>query len=248
MTLEVSQAPVLAVENLHVRYSGVSAVAGVSLCVNAGEIVALLGPNGAGKTSLLRSISGAVPYQAGRVRLRGQDVTGQRPDQMLRRGLAHILEGRHMFGGMSVDENLRLGGTIRHRGPDLEGDLQQIYASFPVLAEKRHQKAAFLSGGQQQVVAIARALMSRPSVLLLDEPSIGLAPVMLETVASIIQWAHAELHVALLLVDQHTALALALAERCYVMVRGQLVLDTPAAALRDGTLLKETYLGAGVLD
>jgi branched-chain amino acid transport system ATP-binding protein len=236
----------LTVDGLVVRYGGVSAVRGVDLNVQPGEMVALLGPNGAGKSSLLRCVSGAVPASGGRVRIGVRDITNRRPDQILRFGLAHVLEGRQIFGAMTVEENLRLGATIRRDPGGVEEDLQQLYERFPALSAKLHQRAMFLSGGQQQMVAIARAVLSRPRILLLDEPSLGLAPVMLEAVTEIISWSHQHFHTGLLIVEQHTALALDIASRCYVMVRGTIVAERPSAELADGSVLHKAYLGAAL--
>lgn len=235
----------LEVENLTVRYGGVNAVTGVSMRVLPGEVVAILGPNGAGKTSLLRAISGAVPAHRGTIRVGGRDATGRRPDQILRLGCAHVLEGRHMFGGMTVEKNLHLGATIRRDRDAVEADIARLYEEFPILHEKRRQHAMFLSGGQQQLLAICRALLSRPRVLLLDEPSLGLAPVMIEGVANAIGWAHEQLGATVLIVEQHTAMALTLSQRCYVMVRGRIVLEAPADELRENDTLEKVYLGAG---
>jgi branched-chain amino acid transport system ATP-binding protein len=227
----------LDVRRLTVRYGGVRALDEVSLHVAPGETVALLGPNGAGKTTILRALSGATATADGTVTSYGRDLTGRRPDQVLRAGVAHVLEGRHMFGGLSVLRNLELGATIRRDRPRVREDIERLMAAFPVLAAKSGESAMRLSGGQQQVVAIARAVMSRPSVLMLDEPSLGLAPVMLDAVAEIVAWAKA-----------HTALALSLAQRCYVLVRGSVVAQAAAEDLRDGTLLQRAYLGADVPD
>jgi branched-chain amino acid transport system ATP-binding protein len=236
---------ILEVEGVSVQYGGVKAVSDASLRVMKGELVAVLGPNGAGKTSLLRAISGAVPPNRGTIRIGGKEATRRRPDQILRLGCAHVLEGRHIFGPMTVEENLRLGATIRDDPDGVEADLTRLYESFPILNEKRHQHGMFLSGGQQQLLAICRALLSRPRILLLDEPSLGLAPVMLEGVANAIAWAHQELGASVLIVEQHTAMALALTQRCYVMVRGRVVLEAPSEDLVDGRILEQVYLGAG---
>jgi branched-chain amino acid transport system ATP-binding protein len=234
----------LDVRRLTVRYGGVRALDEVSLHVAPGETVALLGPNGAGKTTILRALSGATAVADGTVTSYGRDLTGRRPEQVLRAGVAHVLEGRHMFGGLSVLRNLELGATIRRDRPQVREDIERLMAAFPVLAAKSAESAMRLSGGQQQVVAIARAVMSRPQVLMLDEPSLGLAPVMLDAVAEIVAWAKAELSTSILLVEQHTALALSLAQRCYVLVRGSVVAQAAADDLRDGTLLQRAYLGA----
>jgi branched-chain amino acid transport system ATP-binding protein len=235
----------LDVEGLEVRYGGVLAVRGVTVHVDAAECVVLLGPNGAGKTSLMRCVSGAVPPTRGRVQVGGVDITRCRPDQVLSAGLAHVLEGRHLFGTMTVENNLRLGATLRRDRDGIEADLVRLYESFPALGGKRRQLAQQLSGGQQQMVAIGRAMMGRPRVLLLDEPSLGLAPVMLEAVADIVSWANQELGIAVLVVEQHISLGLAITTRAYAMVRGRIALEAPSADLVDGRLLEETYLGAG---
>jgi ABC-type branched-subunit amino acid transport system ATPase component len=238
--------PALEVTDLTVRYGGVRALDRVSLSVLPGETVALLGPNGAGKTTLLRTLSGAAAAEGGSVRTYGTDITGRRPDQVLRSGVAHVLEGRHMFGGLSVQRNLELGATIRRDRPAVRDDMERLVDAFPVLRSKATERAMRLSGGQQQMVAITRALISRPRVLLLDEPSLGLAPVMLDAVAEIIAWAKAEFATSILLVEQHTALALSLARRCYVLVRGHVVAEALADDLRDGALLQQAYLGTEV--
>lgn len=235
--------PALDAHEVSVRYGGVVAVRGVTLSIANGEVVTVLGPNGAGKSSLLRCISGAEPAYRGRVRIAGRDITNKRPDQILHSGLAHVLEGRQIFAGMTVEENLRLGGTIRHDKRQLEDDIRRLYDTVPMLRDKRRVRAMFLSGGQQQMLAIGRALLSRPSVLLLDEPSLGIAPVMLEAVANLIAWVNEQLGVSILLVEQHTALALAVATRCYVMVRGRVVREGIAADFVDGSQLQQLYLG-----
>jgi len=241
----VSGSHALEVEQLRVHYGGIAAVNGVSLYVELGEMIAILGPNGAGKTTLLRTISGALQPSQGKVRVNGRDATKKRPDQILRMGCAHVLEGRHMFGGLSVEDNLRLGATIRDDRAGVEEDVERLFDHFPILREKREQHAMFLSGGQQQLLAICRALMARPDILMLDEPSLGLAPVMIEHVANAISWAHEELGAAVVIVEQHTAMALALATRAYVIVRGAIVLDAPSEELREGDRLQQIYLGAG---
>jgi branched-chain amino acid transport system ATP-binding protein len=238
----------LEVDKLTVRYGGVRALDGVSLHIAPGETVALLGPNGAGKTTTLRALSGATATESGTVWSYGLDITGRRPDEILRSGVAHVLEGRQMFGGLSVLRNLELGATIRRDKAGVREDIERLMTAFPVLRVKSAESAMRLSGGQQQMVAIARAIMSRPKVLLLDEPSLGLAPVMLDAVAEIVAWAKAEFSTSILLVEQHTALALSLAQRCYVLVRGTVVHQAAADDLRDGTaFVQEAYLGAGLL-
>lgn len=233
----------LTVDGLLVRYGATSAVRGVSLNVQSGEMVALLGPNGAGKSSLLRCISGAVSASGGHISIGDREITNKRPDQILRLGLAHVLEGRQVFGPMTVEENLLLGATIRKDPDGVQADLQQMYQRFPVLASKRQQHAMFLSGGQQQMLAIARAMLSRPRILLLDEPSLGLAPVMLEAITDIVSWSHEHFHTSVLIVEQHTALALEIASRCYMMVHGLIVGEWLSSELADGTLLQQAYLG-----
>jgi len=229
----------LEVQRLTVRFDGFTAVDDVSLAVRAGEAVALLGPNGAGKSTTLRAIHGLLRPQAGAIRFDGQDVTALPVHERVRRGLALVPEGRELFGAMTVDENLDLG-WIRGRGSPAAARAR-VHALFPVLAQRRGQAAGTLSGGEQQMLAIGRALMAQPRLLMLDEPSLGLAPravdVLYDALAALVQDG-----LTLLLVEQHIAEALALAHRGYVMVAGRVLLDGSAAALLGDEALRRAYL------
>jgi len=238
----------LSVANLEVVYHQVVLVLrDVSLEVGPGEIVALLGPNGAGKTTTLRAITGLLDIHDGRatkgaVTLDGEDITRAAATRAVGLGLAQVMEGRRVLAEMTVEENLRAGAYAR--SGDLRDDLERWYARFPILGERRARPAGYLSGGEQQMLAIARALMSRPRYLLLDEPSLGLAPRIVAEVAALIREVHAE-GVAVLLVEQNAALALSLADRAYVMEGGKIVARGAAAELREDQDIQEFYLGMG---
>ena len=231
-------------DGLSVAYGAVQALSGVSLNVARGECVALLGANGAGKTTLLRAISGLVKPQAGKVLLGDIDLARVVPEQRVRMGLAHAPERRRIFPGLSVLENLEVA-TAGWRGfrESIEADLDRVFALFPRLKERRAQLGWSLSGGEQQMLAIGRALMSRPTVLLLDEPSLGLAPLLSEEVyAQLATIIGAGL--TMLIVEQNTAMALSVASRAYVLEHGQVVLEGAAAELLDHPRVREAYLGA----
>jgi branched-chain amino acid transport system ATP-binding protein len=237
----VSSAPLLAVEDLSVRYGQVEALHGVSLEVHPGEIVALIGSNGAGKSTTLRAISGMIRSERGRVIFNGEDIAKLRSDQIVRRGLAHIPEGRQIFGDQSVFDNLLLGGI------SLETRASRTLAEheirrFPVLFERRSQKAGTLSGGEQQMLAISRGLMSRPKMLLLDEPSMGLAPLLVRQVAQTILDLHAQ-GVTMLLVEQMASMALAVADRAYVLQNGVVRLAGSSASVAHNPEVVRLYLG-----
>ena len=228
---------------LHVGYGDAPALLDVSIAVGAGEIVAVLGPNGAGKTTLVNAIARLLPIAAGTLLLDGRDVTRESAMEMSRLGVALIPEGRGLFAGMTVEENLELGCYRREaRGRRADG-LARVYAMFPVLGLRRRQIAGTLSGGQQQMVAIGRALMARPRLLLIDEPSLGLAPVVVAQVFEAIGAIHRE-GVAILLVEQNAALALAMASRAYVMEGGRIVADGSTAELASRPDIRAAYLGA----
>lgn len=235
--------PVLSVENLEVRHGAIAAVRGVSLHASAGETVAILGANGAGKSSTLMAIAGALRPAAGRVRLNGTDITGARPERIIRLGLATVPETRDVFPDLTVRENLTLGSYIRRDDrAGVAADEARMFALFPRLAERAGQAAGTLSGGEQQMLVIARALMSRPRVLLLDEPSLGLAPVIVDQIFAMI----AELKASgqtILLVEQNAAKALAVADRAYVIRLGRIATEGQAAAIRGNTDLGALYLG-----
>jgi branched-chain amino acid transport system ATP-binding protein len=238
----VPGAPLLAVENLTIRYGRVQALEQVSLEVHPGEVVTLIGANGAGKSTTLRSISRIIPIHRGRIAFDARDISGARPSDVVRMGIAQVPEGRRMLARQSVVDNLLLGAYTRSDGSEIQADLERQFARFPRLAERRHQMAGTLSGGEQQMLAIARALMSRPRLLLLDEPSLGLAPLIVRAIFQIIRDLH-EAGVTILLVEQNASLALQIADRAYVLEAGRLTISGPAAALLSDERVQRAYLG-----
>jgi branched-chain amino acid transport system ATP-binding protein len=237
----VTDAPLLIVKDLRVRYGQVEALHGVSLEVFPGEVVALIGSNGAGKSTTLRAVSGMIRSESGAVIFDGRDITNLRSDQIVRRGLAHIPEGRQIFGDQSVFDNLLLGGISLDRGQSRRQAEQEIQR-FPVLFERRYQKAGTLSGGEQQMLAISRGLMSRPKMLLMDEPSMGLAPLLVRQVAQTILDLHDQ-GVTILLVEQMASMALAVADRAYVIQNGVVRLQGSSAAVAENPEVVRLYLG-----
>ena len=232
----------LALEGVTARYGRITALSDVSLAVAAAEFVCLIGANGAGKTTTLKTISGLVPATSGRIRFEGQDIHGLPPQEILRRGIAHCPEGRRVFPYMTVDENLAMGAYVRTDVAAVASDLDRVFTHFPILAERRRQAAGTLSGGEQQMLAIGRALMARPRLILFDEPSLGLAPTVVETVFAIIAGIQRE-GTTVLMVEQNAYMALALASRAYVMETGRIVLEGPAQALAANEHVKKAYLG-----
>jgi len=231
----------LEIQDLHVFYGEIRALKGVSLSVGAGEVVALLGNNGAGKTTTLRAVSGLLQTRGGDVRVDGVTVVGLLPHEIVLRGVAHVPEGRRIFNRLSVLENLLMGGYAR-TDRSLDADLEGVFEMFPRLRERRDQVAGTLSGGEQQMLAIGRALMARPRLLLLDEPSMGLAPVLVEQIFETITDINRH-GTTILLVEQNAAMALSIATRGYVLETGQVVLEGPAAALADNPEVRRAYLG-----
>ena len=231
----------LRIEGVVSRYGRIEVLHGVSLEVGAGEIVSLIGSNGAGKTTLMRVISGILPMTSGRILFDGQEIDRLPAHLRLARGIAQVPEARQVFGPLSVDDNLRLGAFRRH-APDAPRELERIYALFPALAERRSHAAGNLSGGQQQMLAMGRALMSNPRLLLLDEPSMGLAPVLvdqiLDTVVSLRKHG-----VTILLVEQNVNAALTIADRAYVLETGRIVLTGASTSLANDPRVREAYLG-----
>jgi branched-chain amino acid transport system ATP-binding protein len=232
---------VLRIDKLVSRYDRIEALHGVSLDVAVGEIVTLVGNNGAGKTTLLRAISGVQPIAAGAVIFEGETVNRMPAHVRVVRGIAQVPEGRQVFTPLSVADNLRLGAFAR-RDAHIARDLERVYSLFPVLAERRAQLAGGLSGGQQQMLAIGRALMSNPRLLLLDEPSMGLAPVLVEQILATLSSLRKD-GVTILLVEQNVAAALAIADRAYVLETGRIVLDGMARDLARDPRVRDTYLG-----
>ncbi|MGH8683056.1 MAG: ABC transporter ATP-binding protein [Burkholderiales bacterium] len=231
----------LEVSGLEVRYGGIRAVRGIDLAVAEGELVCLIGANGAGKSSTLRAISGLLPAAAGAVRYAGRDLAGMRAFERVRAGLVMVPEGRGVFPQLTVDENLDMGAYTR-ADREVGADRERVFGLFPRLRERRGQTGGTLSGGEQQMLAIGRALMSRPKLLLLDEPSMGLAPIVVQLIFEVIREINA-LGVTCLLVEQNARAALALAHRAYVMESGAITLSGPAAELADDPKVVEAYLG-----
>ncbi|MBL0719358.1 ABC transporter ATP-binding protein [Piscinibacter sp. Jin2] len=233
----------LEVEDLRVAYGGIQAVKGLSLHVQRGELVCLIGANGAGKTTTLKALTGLLAPQAGRIRFKGRDLAGQGAWDRVRAGLVMVPEGRGTFTRMSIDENLRMGAYLRRDAAGVEADLAEVFARFPRLQERRQQLAGTLSGGEQQMLAMGRALLARPELLLLDEPSMGLAPIMVDRIFEVIADIHAR-GTTVLLVEQNASRALALADRGYVMESGELGMHGPAAELLADPRVQAAYLGA----
>ncbi|GAB3456474.1 ABC transporter ATP-binding protein [Insolitispirillum peregrinum] len=241
MSIPETPVPLLAVSGLESCYGRIKALKGVSLEVASGELVALVGANGAGKTTFLRTLSGVQPASAGQILFAGETIERLRPEQRVRRGICQSPEGRQVFGPLSIEDNLRLGGYTRSAA-EVSEDLDKIYQLFPVLRDKRRLAAGTLSGGQQQMVAIGRALMGRPRLLLLDEPSMGLAPLMVEEVFAVIRRLRAE-GMTILLVEQNAFGALALADRGYVLETGTITLTGSGAELLQNEQVRAAYLG-----
>ena len=235
--------PLLEVNDLNTYYGNIHALQGISLTVADGEIVTLIGGNGAGKTTTLNSISGIVRSHSGEVRLDGENLTQVPPHEIVTRGVVQVPEGRRIFARLTVEENLRMGGYSLATTQQLAEGVDHAFAMFPRLKERRRQVAGTLSGGEQQMLAMGRALMSHPRILLLDEPSMGLAPTLVETIFDKIQSIHAD-GTAILLVEQNANMALEVADRGYILQTGNIVLADAAAALRDNEEVKRAYLGA----
>jgi branched-chain amino acid transport system ATP-binding protein len=231
----------LEIAGLTSHYGRIQALKGIDLQVAEGELLALVGANGAGKTTLLRTISGVLPATGGTIRFDGGDITRASPSARVRMGISQVPEGRQVFGPLSVEDNLRLGGYTRPAG-EISADLAEMYAMFPVLKEKRHEPAGTLSGGQQQMLAMSRALMARPKLLLLDEPSMGLAPLLVAEIFRAVR-ALKEAGTTIFLVEQNAHAALSIADRGYVLETGRVVLQDSGKALLANERVKEAYLG-----
>ena len=233
----------LEVQNLHVYYGNIHALKGISFTVEEGEIVALLGSNGAGKSTTLRTISGLLRPREGQVLLEGRRLDGVPPHEIVEMGVAHVPEGRRIFGRLTVLENLLMGAFVRKDPKEIKDDLERVFTLFPRLKERMHQVAGTLSGGEQQMLAIGRGLMARPRVLLLDEPSMGLAPVLVEQIFETIQDINRQ-GTTVLLVEQNVYKALTVAHRGYVLETGAIAIAGTAGELRANKRVKEAYLGA----
>jgi branched-chain amino acid transport system ATP-binding protein len=235
----------LEVQDLDTAYGSVVVNRNVSLSLADGEIATILGPNGAGKSTLMRAICGLLKPRGGKIMMEGEDVTGLPPDRLAKRGVVMVPEGRRIFSELTVRENLRLGAYSRTDQAQIEADISRMESCFSILAKKRTAKGGELSGGQQQMLAIARGLMARPRVLLLDEPSLGLSPLMVREVQRVILDVRENFGAAVLLVEQNAGLALSVAERGYLMQTGNIIVASSIADLRDSSLMRELYLGGG---
>jgi branched-chain amino acid transport system ATP-binding protein len=236
--------PILELEDMHVFYGAIHAVKGISFHVGEGEIVTLIGANGAGKSTTLRAINGLNHPRRGRIAFQGEDITDTAPHEIVSRGIAQSPEGRRLFPRMSVLENLEMGAFQRVDRSTYKDDLERVFRLFPRLQERRTQKAGTLSGGEQQMCAIGRALMAHPKLLLLDEPSMGLAPILVERIFEIIVEINRE-GTPVLLVEQNALMALEVAHRGYVMETGTIALHGPASELKTNEQVRKTYLGEG---
>jgi branched-chain amino acid transport system ATP-binding protein len=231
----------LTITDLNVAYGDAQALWNVSLSVDAGEVVTLVGPNGAGKTTLVNTIAGIVPARSGRVQMGGQDLTALPAHQVCRHGVAIVPEGRRLFAGMTVGENLDIGAFVPGARPSREETLERVYRIFPKLKERTRQRAGTLSGGEQQMLAIGRALMARPKLLLLDEPSLGLAPVVVDLIYEVLKEIH-QSGVSILLVEQHVSRALRAASRGYILEEGRIVQTGRAESLMQDEHIRRAYL------
>jgi branched-chain amino acid transport system ATP-binding protein len=232
----------LRLESVSAGYGRVGVLAGVSMEVRAGDFVCLVGANGAGKTTTLKTISGLLRPSAGRIVFEGQDIAGRKPQDILRLGIAHCPEGRRVFPHLTVQENLAMGAYVRRDTAAVATDLERVLAHFPVLAERRRQAAGTLSGGEQQMLAIGRALMARPRLIMFDEPSLGLAPTVIETTFRIIGEIQKD-GTTVFMVEQNAYMALRMATRAYVMETGRITREGPARELLDDEHVKKAYLG-----
>ncbi|MDE4322621.1 ABC transporter ATP-binding protein [Phaeobacter gallaeciensis] len=235
--------PLLEIKNLESFYGPIMAIRGVSLKVDKGQIVTVLGANGAGKSTLLKTISGIMDPEKGEVLFDGKPIQGQEPHKIVSQGIVHVPEGREVFPLLTVNENLSLGAYTRSDRAEIEKDREMVFDYFPILAERRDQEAGTLSGGQQQMLAIGRGLMLRPKIMLLDEPSLGLSPLLVQEIFAILRRLNAEEHVTMMLVEQNARIALELADVGYVMEIGRIVMDGTADRLMQSEDIQAFYLG-----
>jgi branched-chain amino acid transport system ATP-binding protein len=239
---DVKPIPLLELAKLAVSYGGIQAVKGIDLHVDPGELVCLIGANGAGKTTTLKGICGLQPVNSGSIRYAGEDIVGRPAFELVRRGLAMVPEGRGVFGALTIEENLAMGAYIRSDRAEIAADIERVYQLFPRLKERRRQTAGTLSGGEQQMLAMGRAMMSRPKLLLLDEPSMGLAPLMVQKVFETVMMISAE-GTTILLIEQNAKLALEVSNRGYVMESGEITLSGNAKQLLHDPAVRAAYLG-----
>jgi len=233
----------LKLENVCTYYGNIQALRGISLSVNEGEIVTLIGANGAGKTTTLMSICGITPIRSGRVLLNDEDITQVLPNKIVERGISQVPEGRRIFPQLTVTENLDMGAFLRTDKVGIKADLEEVFSLFPRLAERRHQAGGTLSGGEQQMLAISRALMMRPRILLLDEPSLGLAPIFVQHIFEIIKKINEERKTTIFLVEQNAHMALKIAHKGYVLQNGAIKLEDTSANLLANAEVRKAYLG-----
>ncbi|MCP4206561.1 MAG: ABC transporter ATP-binding protein [Shimia sp.] len=234
---------VLDIKNIESFYGPIMAIRGVSLKVEKGQVVTVLGANGAGKSTLLKTISGIMDPEKGQVVFEGREIQGMEPHKVVGQGIVHVPEGREVFPLLTVDENLSLGAYTRHDKAEIENDRQMVFDYFPILAERQNQEAGTLSGGQQQMLAIGRGLMLRPKIMLLDEPSLGLSPLLVQEIFAILKRLNKDEGVTMMLVEQNAKVALELADVGYVMEVGRIVMDDTAERLMESEDIKAFYLG-----
>ena len=233
----------LELHEVSARYGSITALHGICLRVNQGEIVTLIGANGAGKSTTLMAISGIVPLSTGTIHFAGHPLAGLAPDKIVRLGISQVPEGRHIFPQLTVAENLAMGAFLRRDGEGIKQDRDRLYELFPILFQRRHQYGGNLSGGEQQMLALSRALMARPKLLLLDEPSMGLAPLVTKQIFEIIKQINREQNITIFLVEQNANLALQVAHRGYVLENGRIILQDQAQALLENSEVQKAYLG-----
>ncbi len=235
--------PILSIRNVESFYGPIMAIRGVSLDVHPGQIVSILGANGAGKTTLMKTVSGVMDPEKGRITFEGNDIQGSEPHKVVQRGIIHVPEGREVFPLMTVDENLSLGAYSLSDKGQIDHDRDLVFSYFPILKDRRNQEAGTLSGGQQQMLAIGRGLMANPKIMLLDEPSLGLSPLLVQEIFGILQRLNDEQNMTMMLVEQNANAALELAHHGYVMEVGRIVMDGPADVLMQSEDIRNFYLG-----
>jgi branched-chain amino acid transport system ATP-binding protein len=233
----------LKLENIQAGYGNILAIKDVNIDINEGEIITLIGANGAGKSTTLMTISGVVPARSGRIFFDGQEIQSREPDEIVRMGICQVPEGRHIFPELTVQENLDMGAFLRKDKKEIKRDIEYVFSLFPILAERRGQDGGTLSGGEQQMLAMSRALMARPKLLLLDEPSMGLAPLVIRQIFEIIKQINAENKTTIFLVEQNANQALHIADRGYVIENGRIALSGSAESLLKNTDIQRAYLG-----